>query len=295
MINTQFNDELMERVLGHLGLEHKAPTLRYLNQLISAHVRRVPWESITRIIKRSTTQDTEDCPRWPVEFWRSAVRYGSGGTCFESSLAFYTLLSALGYQGYLTVNDMGTHRACHAAITVLLKDQKYLVDVTIPVHKAVRIIPGKTARARTFFHTYSIRTVGEDRYQVERSGYPNRTAFTLIDLPVAEPDFRDVVTADYTETGHFLKSVVIVKVIGDKVWRFNSEEKPFRLTGFSRSERTFTILSPETLARTLARKFLLPEEKISMALNYIEHLPVNPGLHLSSSTSAAGISLAGGG
>lgn len=70
------------------------------------------------------------------EFWSDALQHGFGGTCYESSLAFYGLLDALGYEGYLTVNDMGDSRGCHAAIVLLLNGQKYLVDITIPIHAA---------------------------------------------------------------------------------------------------------------------------------------------------------------
>lgn len=37
-----------------LGLPAAAPTLRYLNRLIAAYIRKVPWESVSRIVKRSS-------------------------------------------------------------------------------------------------------------------------------------------------------------------------------------------------------------------------------------------------
>src|SRR5574339_1293110 len=135
------NDVLAKDILNYLDCPPCAPTLRYLNRLIYSYIRKVPWESVSRIVKRHTTQHSKDCPRLPEEFWREAIQYGFGGTCFESSLAFYSLLMALGYEGYLTINDMGTTRACHAAIVVLFDGRKYLVDVTIPVHTAVQIDP----------------------------------------------------------------------------------------------------------------------------------------------------------
>jgi arylamine N-acetyltransferase len=295
MTHITLKDTLVKKILAHLGCERKSPTLRYLNELITAYTRRVPWESVTRIIKRRLTASSANCPRWPEEFWQNAIAYGTGGTCFESSLAFFSLLTSLGYRGYLTVNDMWASRACHAAITILLKDSKYLVDVTIPVHQAVRIDPGRVTRHYTSLHTYVIRPTADDTYQVDRTAHPNRNAFTLIDRPVLEPDYREIVTRDYEETGHFLKSLVIVKVIDDKVWRFNSAEKPFKLTGFNRTEKSIILLSPYTLARVLARKFRMPEEKIAAALSYVEDLPEAAGFPLSTRTYPAGMSLSGGG
>jgi len=92
-----------------------------------AYIRKVAWESVTHIIKGHTTPEVKDCPHWPEEFWQDATLHGFGGTCFESSLAFYSLVTALRYEGYLTVNDMGTSYACHVATIMLLGRKKYLV------------------------------------------------------------------------------------------------------------------------------------------------------------------------
>lgn len=257
-------------ILDYLGCPPKDPTLRYLNQLIHAYIRRVPWESVSRIIKRHTTQETKDCPRLPKEFWNEAMNYGFGGTCFESSLAFYSLLSALGYEGYLTVNNMGESIGCHAAIVVLLHGQKYLVDVTIPVHAAIRMDPQKTVKRRTVLFDYTLRPSPENKYEVERSHRPSKNLFTLIDIPVSLPDYLAIMEADYTEiTGRFLKSVVIVKVVDEKGQCFFSDQKPYKLESFDRAGRMEKIIQPETLSHFLAGFFQLPEDSLSRALSWI--------------------------
>src|SRR5688572_9127270 len=126
--------ELTQQVLGYLKVSPAAPDLALLDALVGAYIRTVPWESAFRIVKRARTINTEDCPRWPEEFWADAMERGGGGTCFESNYAFFGLLGALGYEGYLTVNDVGDHPACHTAIVVPLEGEKWLVDVGWPVH-----------------------------------------------------------------------------------------------------------------------------------------------------------------
>lgn len=269
MAYQNLSNSLVEDILDYLECPTKAPTLRYLNSLIHAYVRMVPWESVSRIVKRNTTLDTKDCPRWPVEFWQETVQHGFGGTCYESSLAFYSLLMALGYEGYLTINDMGDSRGCHAAIVLLLNEHKYLVDITIPVHVAVRFYPQKIVRRNTIFHNYTIRPVQENKFEVERSHHPNRNAFTLIDIPVRLQDYQTIVKNDYKETGFFLSSVVIVKVIGEKTWRFFSDHKPYKLESFNRSGKRERFIKPETLPHILAELFQMPEDKISAALSWI--------------------------
>lgn len=250
------SDSLAKAILAHLGCPPKAPTLRDLNRLIQAYVRNVPWESVSRIVKRKTTPEIKDCPRWPEEFWQDVMQYGLGGTCYESSLAFYSLLEALGYKGYLTVNDMGDTHGCHAAIVLLLDGQKFLVDITIPVYAAVRIDPKKTMRRNTSLLDYTIRPVLENKYEVERSPHPNRNAFTLIDIPVSLTDYQAIVEDDYQEaTGLFLKSVVMVKVIGNKTWRFSSDHESYKLESFDRTGKTEILMKPETLSHELTGLF----------------------------------------
>ena len=271
-------------ILLYLGCPSKDPTLRYLNQLIHAYIRRVPWESVSRIIKRHRTPETKNCPRLPEEFWGDAMRYGFGGTCFESSLAFYSLLTRLGYEGYLTVNDMGESHGCHAAIVIVIKGQKYLVDNTIPVHAAMRMDAHRTVRRRTALFDYILRPVSDNKYEVQRSRRPSKNLFTLIDIPVRLQDFLSVVEDDYTESnGRFLKSVVMVKVVDEKAQRFFSDQKPYRLESFFRKGALEKFVDPAALPSELAQVFQLPENSISAAFACLENLQAkrcNPTLAL---------------
>jgi arylamine N-acetyltransferase len=269
--NQSLDNALVQDILNYLDCPAKAPTLHYLNRLIHTYICKVPWESVSRIIKRHTTPETKNCPRLPKEFWREAIQHGFGGTCFESSQAFYSLLTTLDYEGYLTVNDMGDSRGCHAAIVLFIDGQKYLVDVTIPVHAAIRIDPQRTIRRRTALFDYTLRPVSENRYEVKRSHRPTKNLFTLIDVPVSLPAYLAIVEDDYTETtGRFLNSVVLVKVIDGKSWRFFSDYKPYKLESFNRTGKSEIILEPESLSDRLAEVFRMQEDKIAAALSWIQ-------------------------
>jgi hypothetical protein len=157
-------------------------------------------------------------------------------------------------------------RKCHAATVSLLGGVKYLVDITIPIHSAVRIDPQKIIRRRTEFHNYTIRPVDENKYEVERSHHSNRNAFTLIDIPVELPDFQLIVQNDYQDTGFFLSSVVMNKAIGNKTWRFFSENQPYRLESFNKQGKQEILIPVDKLPETLGKKFEMPVEKINLAL-----------------------------
>jgi arylamine N-acetyltransferase len=254
-------------ILAYLGCASETPGIRPLNRLIDSYVHRVPWESVFRIAKHASTTDLSERPRWPDEFWQDAIQSGGGGTCFESNYAFFWLLQQLGYTGYLTVNDMGDQRGCHAAILLHLHGRKYLVDVGIPLLVALPVSGAQITRRTTWLHTYAVHPDGLDTYQVLRSRHPKPNIYTLLDTPVCEPDYRRVVEQDYGLTGLFLDQVILVKIIGDRLWRFSTKDQPYRMEWFSQATRGEVMIPPGQTAYLLAERFQMDQGKIEAALD----------------------------
>lgn len=261
--------DLVQQILVHLDIApsagRSAPlSLAYLDQLLAAYGRIVPWESAFRIVRRAQVADTAHCPRWPEQFWREHLAQGAGGTCFESNYAFFALLQALGFTGYLTVNNMGERVGCHTAIVVLLGDQKWLVDAGFPLYATLPISPNGVMHRATQFLAYTVRPDGKNRYQIEQRPHPRHNAFTLIDVPVAEADYRACITADYGRDGLFLDAVIINKIINDQPWRFNMRETPWQLHCFGWGTDTVYDLDGEA-ATAVARHFGMNEQVLRQA------------------------------
>ncbi|MCP4359607.1 MAG: hypothetical protein GY796_16490, partial [Chloroflexi bacterium] len=138
--------KLTNDILVHLGIMAvpQTPSIPFIDSLIHAYCRTVPWESAFRIVRRAAVTNPTNCPRWPDQFWREAIQKGSGGTCFESNYAVLTLLQALGIDGYLTINNMEDSIGCHSAIIIWLAGQKWLVDVGFPLYAPLPISPHGT-------------------------------------------------------------------------------------------------------------------------------------------------------
>lgn len=268
-MSTDLPPALTTQILAYLGCVRRPPSIGYLNRLIWAYIRRVPWESVSRLIKRQHTAQTAECPRWPEEFWTEALVWGTGGTCFENNLAFFALLSALGFGGYLTINDMLERRGGHTAIVIGWQRQKYLMDVSIPLHCALPLHRDRITRRSTPFHYYTIRPGGEDIYEIERSHHPKRHIYTLLDRAVPLEQYRAAVARDYEPTGYFLERVIIVKIIDDRLWRFSSLEKPYKLEGFDKTSKQEKLLEAENLPGLLAERFGISEAKLAAALSYV--------------------------
>lgn len=254
--------------LAHLQLPQSEPTQSYLNQLIYAYTHRVPWETASRIVKRANTPQTADCPRWPDEFWRDTTQFGTGGTCFESNYAFFQLLRALGYEGYLTINNMGESIGCHTAIIVWLAGQKWLVDVGMPLYAPLRLDPIQPLLMESFFHVYTTRPDTSHTYQIERDKHPYPNCFTLIDQPVSEADYRRAVLADYSPAGLFLDRLIITKAIDEVPWRFVHNQLPLHLETYPAGERQDTPL-PDDPAPTLSQHFQLDQTLIATAYSLL--------------------------
>lgn len=258
--------DLTREVLTFLGVDIEEPGVAHLDKLISAYTEAVPWESFFRIARRARVANTADCPRWPEIFWRDAIEQGGGGTCFESNYAFFSLLRAIGYDGYLTVNNMGETIGCHSAIVIKLGGETWLVDAGLPLYAALPLDPAEVTQRSSRFHTYTVRPDGVNRYQIERDHHPKPNAFTLLDLPIENSAYRQRVTDDYGENGFFLNQAIVTKVIDGQIRRFNSSENPPRIEAFENGQRSDYEITVDT-AEAVSRQFSMDEDIVRAALD----------------------------
>jgi hypothetical protein len=252
-------------VLAYLGVEAAQPDLAGLDALVDAYIRNVPWESVFRITKRAHTKDTTQCPRWPDEFWSDAMQRGGGGTCFESNYAFFSLLRGLGYDGYLTINNMEDSIGCHSAIILNIADVLWLTDVGIPLHVPIPVPQAESARRAGPFHNYTLTTTDNHRYRVERDCHPNPYIYTLINSPVDDAKYRAATSLDYDKNGHFLDRAIINIVSGERMWRFDGSEKPFHLESFQDGQRSDHVISGDVVT-TVAKTFGVDKYILRQAL-----------------------------
>src|SRR5829696_4199464 len=131
---------MTELILHHLKLKRSPPTLQYLQELMTAYCSHVPWESVSKIVKKDLGEETIGYLRLENEFWTSALRYGTGGTCYESNWAFFCFLQNLGFDGYLTRNKIIDKSSVHSAIVIIISDKKYIVDIGYPTYAPIPII-----------------------------------------------------------------------------------------------------------------------------------------------------------
>ena len=116
---------MLNRYLRLLGMPHRAPSLAALAELTAAHLRRIPFDNVSKLYHREdAAMHLPDLPR----FLDGVERYHFGGTCYSNNFHFHELLVHLGYRASLCGADMSAPDV-HVVNTVDLAGRAYLVDV----------------------------------------------------------------------------------------------------------------------------------------------------------------------
>ena len=258
---------LSQRILCHFELPaDPPPTLSTLRHLVERYTRTVPWESASRIVRRSRQVESTDCILLGEAFWNSQFADGAGGTCYESNYAFFGLLRQLGYTGYLTINDIGGAIGCHSAIVILLDGCKYLVDVGYPIYAVLPFCASRETSANSPILNYRVVPKGGNRYRIRREPHPRGDGFLLHDKAVGDDEYRAIGIHDYRhDGGQFLNEIVIHKVVDGQLWRFNSDERPFRIQQFVAGQRQDHSLGDDP-AGEVAERFGMSRDIVAEAM-----------------------------
>lgn len=110
--------------LSYLGITKQSPDLIYLNLLTSTHLRRVPYETVSKFQYYTTRLENG----WLVppieEFIKNLTEKGWSGNCYTITFNFGRLLTSLGYDVmYVRVNPG------HVALMVSIDSHSYYTDV----------------------------------------------------------------------------------------------------------------------------------------------------------------------
>ena len=248
---------MTKNILQHLRIEEYRPGLAYLQELITAYCTIVPWESISKIVKKAMCKNPEDCLRLENEFWTQSFKYGTGGTCYESNWAFYKLLKSLGFECYLTINKIADKSSVHSAIVVTINKSKYIVDIGYPLYAPIPLVKYSIGYANCQVIEYRSSYIGLNEYLIENFPHPKPYLYHLTDIPVSESDYLNISIADYCEKGLFLDRIIIRKVIANTPTRFDSEDLPYNIHLLQNGTKTRKYLSDNTLIQALSDYFKL--------------------------------------
>jgi arylamine N-acetyltransferase len=117
------------RYLDHLQLEEGLPNLEWLQRFGEAHLRNVPFENVTSLLRRLLVQDDGPVPPLDLDQLLDNWEHGEGGgVCFEVATMVANLLPQLGYDAYPILGAI-TFPASHHAVVVNLPEGPHMVDL----------------------------------------------------------------------------------------------------------------------------------------------------------------------
>jgi hypothetical protein len=163
---------------------------------------------------------------------------------------------------------MGESIGCRAAIILQIDQRPWLADVGLPVYTSLHLEESAPSKSESRFHNYTVTPLDSGRYSVDRDRHPVPNCYTLIDRPVPNDQFREVTAADYGDGGRFLSRVIVNKVINNRNWRFNSDERPFYLESIRDGEKLIQPIGDDidTAAAAVAERFRIDQKTVHRAL-----------------------------
>jgi arylamine N-acetyltransferase len=179
--------EAREILLGHFRLPSGSPELGMLRAIVTSY-SNLPYENLTKIIKKFTAGSPEERLRGPVEVVRGYVDRHTGGTCFSLTYCLGSILASAGFACYPVMADMKRPNI-HCALIVEMNERRYLVDPGYLVGEPVELA-GTPVRMETTFGVVEIRPREGERYDLfTLDGGDRKWRYTVRTAAVSHTEF----------------------------------------------------------------------------------------------------------
>jgi arylamine N-acetyltransferase len=113
--------------MAHFGIPPGGCPRQLLGRVAAAFAA-LPYENITKIIKRAELLSPEKARRYPEEVIRNHMDWGTGGTCFSLTSALLHLVRALGWRAEYILADRRYGPDTHCALLLWIDDLPHLLD-----------------------------------------------------------------------------------------------------------------------------------------------------------------------
>jgi arylamine N-acetyltransferase len=155
--------EARELFAGRFRIAPGGADLPLLRLMIAAY-SNLPYENLTKIIKKFTARSPEERLRGPVEVVTGFLERHTGGTCFSLTYCLGSMLSSAGFRCYPVMADMKRPNI-HCALVVEMRGKRYLVDPGYLVGEPVEL-SGVPARVATTFGVVELRPRRNESYDL---------------------------------------------------------------------------------------------------------------------------------
>jgi N-hydroxyarylamine O-acetyltransferase len=203
--------QMFERYLRLLGLEARSPELEALRELTAAHLYRIPFENLSKLLYRH-----DPAMHLPTldRFLDGVETYGLGGTCYSNNYHFSLLLGFLGYDVRFCGADM-SRPDVHVVNVVTLAGREYLVDVgygapfaePMPLDRRDDVV---VALGTDRYRLRPREPDGRSTLEMHRDGRL-RHGYRLNPRGRRIEEFADVIESSFAPEATFMNALVIIR------------------------------------------------------------------------------------
>ncbi|XP_068246273.1 uncharacterized protein [Palaemon carinicauda] len=180
-LSREESEEFISRVLRIDLPSCYPPSLDWINELVRAFQRHIPFQNISFLSKDSH----DSVPTWE-EIYKEIIVEGKGGLCLSLNVAFAAVLSSLGTTAYNVSADYiaGEGRGVHALTIIHYGD--------IPVNKNSIVTRSRTGNRGSVYYNYD--AVDSEKDYIKRYGLfkvPEKFLY-LVDVGCGYPTLRAI-------------------------------------------------------------------------------------------------------
>ena len=210
--DTPMTAESVSQYLDILQVPKRRPSHTALEELVAAHLTRVPFENIS-MLHRFKRLGLKGIP--PLDlFLDGIVRENFGGMCFSSNIHFSHLLGSLGYDARLCGADMHVPNS-HMATIVTIEGREYLVDVgygapfsmPMPLDRATDF---RIELDHAFYRLLPRDARGQSRMEFIQNGVL-RSSYVVKPQAMKAADFSSVIAAMFAPRAVFRNLLLLTR------------------------------------------------------------------------------------
>jgi len=267
------NEKLFQRYLAALGVSVREPGLDGLQELIAAHLTRVPFENVSKLYYQKHN-DLHGLPG--LELYLDGIEsYNFGGTCYANNYYLNLLLEYVGYDVKLCGAGM-TNPDVHIVNIVTLDGREYLVDVGYAA-PFLKPLPRDLDR----IHVVAL---GRDRFELKPQDEQHRSridmyrdnelihGYTVKPIPRPIQHFEKVIEESFSESATFMNALLLVRFDMDQsvaIHNYNLIESK------GTNYRILALESESELARAIVDTFAIPRYMVEDVLANMAQLSGN--------------------
>jgi arylamine N-acetyltransferase len=149
-----YNEEMnpLTDFMCYYGIPWGEAPKTLLSRVVGAFAH-LPYENITKIIKREESGNCERARRYPEEVIRDHIHWGTGGTCFSLTSALLNLVRGLGWKAEYILADRCYGQDTHCALIVWIENEPHLLDPGFLVVRPIPLPSGNERVIQTGFNS----------------------------------------------------------------------------------------------------------------------------------------------